>query len=76
LSQTKKIKVEMASANELAEMGIVTETPDGEKMQIQVLERGSNGEIVSYRKIFKEEDILTEMPIPEVNRFVEDGAEE
>ena len=76
MSQTKKIKVEMASANELAEMGIVTETPDGEKMQIQVLERGPNGEIVSYRKIFKEEDILTEMPIPEVNRFVEDGAEE
>ncbi|NCU43285.1 hypothetical protein EOL72_02985 [Candidatus Falkowbacteria bacterium] len=65
----------MASEDELAEMGIVTETPDGEKMQVQVLERGPNGEIVSYRKIF-EEDVLTEIPISEGNRSIEDGAKE
>ena len=75
LIQSEKIEVEMASEDELRDMGIVSQTPDGENMQIQVLERGPNGEIVSYRKIFKEEDIMTEIPFLRNNSLVEGGQE-
>jgi len=75
LIQSEKIEVEMASEDELRDMGIVSQTPDGENMQIQVLERGPNGEIVSYRKVFKEEDIMTEIPFLRNNSLVEGGQE-
>ena len=70
--ETKKIKLEIATDEELAEMGLITDTPEG-KVRIQVIERDENGKIISYKVIYKDEDIATEISVPKRGYFTEGG---
>jgi hypothetical protein len=70
--ENRQIKVEMATEEELSQMGLVTDTPEG-KVRIQVIERDESGKIISYRIIRKDEDIINEIDVPERGFFTEGG---
>lgn len=71
--ETKKIKLEIATDEELAEMGIVPKAPDGRDFRLQVIERDQSGKIISYKVIYKDEDIATEISVPKRGFFTEGG---
>ena len=71
--ENRQIKVEMATEEELAKMGIVSQAPDGENVRIQVIERDQEGKIISYRIIRKDEDIANEIAVPKRGFFTEGG---
>lgn len=71
--ETKKIKVEIATDEELNEIGIVPKTPDGRGFRLQVIERDQSGKIISYKVIYDDEDIAEEITVPEVGYFTNGG---
>lgn len=69
----KKIKVEMATDQEMAAMGIIPKTLDGREFRIQVIERDSDGKILSYKVVYSDTDIAEEITVPEVGYFTNGG---
>ncbi len=70
--ENRQIKVEMATEEELTEIGLVTDTSEG-KVQIQVIERDESGKIISYKIIRQDEDIANEIAVPKRGFFTEGG---
>ena len=70
--ENRQIKVEMATEEELTEIGLVTDTSEG-KVQIQVIERDESGKIISYKIIRQDEDIAKEIAVPKRGFFTEGG---
>ena len=50
----KEIKIEFIEQEELNKMGLANDP----NAQLQVLERDANGNVMAYKKIYKEEDII------------------
>ncbi|BFD24746.1 MAG: hypothetical protein ACOYJ1_11390 [Peptococcales bacterium] len=71
--ETRKIKLEIATDEELTEMGIVPKAPDGRDFRLQVIERDQSGKIISYKVIYEDEDIATEISVPKRGYFTEGG---
>jgi hypothetical protein len=60
---TKQIQVVFATEEELEQMGINV-SPLFDPARIQVLERDENGRVITYKKIYNDNEIIHELYLP------------